>query len=70
MAMNMKMITFWDTVLCSLVEVDSHFRGAYCLHHQGALLIAAVHTSDTAVYLNETTQYYPRRSSSSGSNTF
>jgi hypothetical protein len=22
-------------VLCSLIEVDRYFRGAYCLHHQG-----------------------------------
>jgi hypothetical protein len=24
---------YWDMALCSLVEVDQHFRGAYCLHH-------------------------------------
>jgi hypothetical protein len=29
------MTAFWDTVPCSLVEVDRRFRGAYCLHHQG-----------------------------------
>jgi hypothetical protein len=31
----MKMIIFWDVVLCSLAEVYSRFRGACCLHHQG-----------------------------------
>jgi hypothetical protein len=29
-----KMIAFWDTELCSLVEVDRRFRGAYCLRQQ------------------------------------
>jgi hypothetical protein len=29
MVANMKMTAFWDIVLCTLVEVDSHFRGAY-----------------------------------------
>jgi hypothetical protein len=32
---GMKMTVFWDTVMCSLVEIDPCFRGAYCLHHQG-----------------------------------
>jgi hypothetical protein len=39
-AAGMKMIALWDIVLCSLVEVDQCFRGAYCLHHQG------VHTDE------------------------
>jgi hypothetical protein len=30
----MKMTVFWDVALCSLVEIDRRFRGAYCLHHQ------------------------------------
>jgi hypothetical protein len=34
---TMKMRAFWDIVLCSLFGVDRHFRGAYCLHHQGDL---------------------------------
>jgi hypothetical protein len=28
-------ITFWNIAPCSLVEVDRHFRSAYCLHHKG-----------------------------------
>jgi hypothetical protein len=28
-----KMTAFWDTALYSLVKVDWHFIGAYCLHH-------------------------------------
>jgi hypothetical protein len=35
----------WDVVSCSLVRVDRRFRGAYCLHHQGA----------SSVYYKETT---------------
>jgi hypothetical protein len=27
-----------DIALCSLVEVDRLFRGAYCLHHQGLFI--------------------------------
>jgi hypothetical protein len=26
---------FWNIMLCSLVEIDWRFRGAYCLHNQG-----------------------------------
>jgi hypothetical protein len=26
---------FWDVAPCSHVEVDQHFRCAYCLYHQG-----------------------------------
>jgi hypothetical protein len=34
MAASKKAI-FWDVAPCSLTEIDKHFRGAYCLHHQG-----------------------------------
>jgi hypothetical protein len=34
-ASSMKMRVFWDIMPCSLVGVHGHFRGAYCLHHQG-----------------------------------
>jgi hypothetical protein len=30
---NLKMAAFWDIALCSLIDVDRHFGGAYCLHH-------------------------------------
>jgi hypothetical protein len=33
------MTAFWDIALCNLVEVDRHFRGAYCLRHQKCILI-------------------------------
>jgi hypothetical protein len=31
----MKMTSFWDIEPCSVVEVDTCFRGAYCRHRQG-----------------------------------
>jgi hypothetical protein len=34
-AVSMKFRVFWDVAPCSHVEVDWHYRGAYCLHHQG-----------------------------------
>jgi hypothetical protein len=46
-AASMKMIAFTEIALCSLVEVDRRFRGAYCLHHQGdeTVMLEAVRTS-------------------------
>jgi hypothetical protein len=29
------MAVFWVVVPCSLVEVNQHFRGTCCFHHQG-----------------------------------
>jgi hypothetical protein len=43
------MTAFWDIAPCSMVEVDRRFRGSYCLHHQGALAMEAVRTSETSV---------------------
>jgi hypothetical protein len=54
----MKMAAFWDIVLCSLTEVDQCFRDVRCLHCQGALLMDAVHTSETYVLFTETTWRY------------
>jgi hypothetical protein len=39
-------------------EVDRHFRGAYYLQHRGALMMEAVRTSETSVYINLTTRLY------------
>jgi hypothetical protein len=33
----MKKTPFWDIELCSLVEVDTRFRGGYSLYHQTPL---------------------------------
>jgi hypothetical protein len=29
-----KMAAFWDVALYSLVDIDKHFKGNYCLHHR------------------------------------
>jgi hypothetical protein len=41
-------IVFWDVLPCKII-VDQLFRGAYCLHHQGSLVVEAVCTSETSV---------------------
>jgi hypothetical protein len=35
MLASMKMTIVWDVGLCSLIEIDQCFKGAYCLHHRG-----------------------------------
>jgi hypothetical protein len=49
----MKMTVFWFVVPCSLVEIDGRLRDTHCLHHQGALMIEAVSTSETLVNFYE-----------------
>jgi hypothetical protein len=31
---RLKMVVFWHVLPCSLVDIDSRFRGAYFFHHQ------------------------------------
>jgi hypothetical protein len=54
----MKFRVFWDAAPCSHVEVDRHFRGAYCLRHQSDRLDDGVRTSETSVNFNVTTLRY------------
>jgi hypothetical protein len=65
---KLKVTSFWDIALRSLVEVDGLFRDGYCLHHQdgdnGALIMVAVCASGMLVYFYYTAQY-PRRLPSS-----
>jgi hypothetical protein len=35
-AASMKKTVFLDVAPYSLIKVCRHFRGAYCLHHQGS----------------------------------
>jgi hypothetical protein len=51
----MKITAFWDMAPCRLEEVDEYFRGAYCLHYQGALMMEAALPSETSIF-NETTR--------------
>jgi hypothetical protein len=53
MMASMKMTAFWDILLCTLTEVDQHFRDAYCIRHQGTLMMA-VCTSETSMRLQST----------------
>jgi hypothetical protein len=41
----MKMTVLWNFILCSLVETDQCFRGAYCLHRQRSHPLLAVSTA-------------------------
>jgi hypothetical protein len=50
MAASIKMTAFWDMASCNLIETDWHFRGAYCLYHQGDDF------PETSVYFHETTR--------------
>jgi hypothetical protein len=62
MVASMKITALLDVAPCSLVGVDQHFRGAYCLHQQGALMTEAVRTSETSVYSDTTRCYIPEGS--------
>jgi hypothetical protein len=66
-AASMKIPAVWNTALCSLVEVDRRFRGAYCRPSsliKAVALMDAVRMSEMSVYFNETTRaLYPRRMS-------
>jgi hypothetical protein len=57
-AASMKFRVFWDVAPCSHVEVVRRFCGAYYLHHQSALMMEAVSTSETSVNFNVTTRHY------------
>jgi hypothetical protein len=39
---------------CCLVEIGSRFRSAYCLHHQGSMMMEAASTSEMSVNFYQT----------------
>jgi hypothetical protein len=43
----MKSTIFWDTMLCSLLKVNWHFRGTYHLHLQGRRISRATHQHES-----------------------
>jgi hypothetical protein len=52
---------FCNVALCSQVDFDRRFRGAYLLHHQGAIIammMETVRSSETSVKINLTTRRY------------
>jgi hypothetical protein len=57
MTASMKFRVFWDVAPCSHVEVDWLFWGAYCLHHQGALM----HHWKVGQLRRDYTALHPRR---------
>jgi hypothetical protein len=52
----LKMAVFWVVAPCSMVEVYRHFRGPFCLHHQGDGVMEAARTSETLVNFYQTTR--------------
>jgi hypothetical protein len=52
MSFGMKTTDFWDTARRSLMEVDRHFRGTYCLYHQVSSIIETVRTFETSAYFH------------------
>jgi hypothetical protein len=55
-------VVFWVILPCKMI-VDWRFRGMYCLHHQGSLMMEAVRTSETSVDNHFTWQYNPEDNS-------
>jgi hypothetical protein len=56
----LKLTASIDIASCSVVELDCHFRGAYCLHHQGNDEDSK-HLSNIGQLLQDYTVQYPRR---------
>jgi hypothetical protein len=52
------MAVFWDVAPCNLVEIDRHFKVAYCLKHQRyhPLMMDAVSSSETSVRIYQITR--------------
>jgi hypothetical protein len=63
-----KMAVFWDVALCSLVDTDCCFRGAYYLHHLGdhhSDVGGSKHLWNVSQYLQDYKAKHPRRQPSS-----
>jgi hypothetical protein len=58
MAVTAKMAVFWVVASCRQVWVYQCFRGLYCLHHQGTLMMEAVQTSEMLVISYQSTWHY------------
>jgi hypothetical protein len=51
-------VVFYDVELCSLIDIDQHFTGAFCLHHHGdnTAMMEAVSSSETSVNIYQSIQ--------------
>jgi hypothetical protein len=50
MAPGLKITAFWDTVLCSLIELDQCFRDAHSLHQgDGTNVVGNMHLWNVAL---------------------
>jgi hypothetical protein len=52
MVANVKITAFWYIVLCSLIELDWHFGGTHCVHHQRMRQYAPQKHQSTSVRLH------------------
>jgi hypothetical protein len=52
----MKMTVFWDIAPCSPVVEISRRISAYCLHHQGLMMMEAVSSSEMSVSFDQATR--------------
>jgi hypothetical protein len=60
MPASMKMTAFWDIELCSVIEVDWHFRSAYYIRHEDSewpITWRQLSTSKIFVYFYDTIQF-------------
>jgi hypothetical protein len=48
---SMNIRVFWDVAICNPAGADRRFRGACCRLHQGWLMMEAVLTCETQVYV-------------------
>jgi hypothetical protein len=55
MCVPFKTTVLWGISSCTLVEIDTYFRSAYCLHHH-PLMLEAVSTSEKSVSFYQTAQ--------------
>jgi hypothetical protein len=61
---SVMMTVFWDVALCSLVEIDGRFAGAYCFHHQSDDRPddgGGTHLCNISQFLPDYTAQHPRR---------
>jgi hypothetical protein len=61
---SMNMTAFWDIASYSLRYLGRHFRGAYCVHHQGHDDGGSTHLWNDRIFQRHCMAQYPRKLSS------